>query len=155
MISGGLWRNQCVGGPTEEAVKRRNFSLGLAALVVAAVALAQKPLRLVGSRFLNSLVAWRQTRARLNETQKRMDAANEDLRAIVQAELGHIDKRGKFATLRELVSSGELGPEMVGRHGYVYGILLEGNRITASAYPAPGEQLPALYTQVARLQQGR
>ena len=84
-----------------------------------------------------------------------MDAANEDLRAIVQAELGHIEKQGKFATLHELVSSGELGPEMAGRHGYVYGILLEGNCITASAYPAPGEQLPALYTQVARLQQGR
>jgi hypothetical protein len=61
----------------------------------------------------------------------------------------------KFATLSELVSSGEFGPEVAGRPGYVYGILLEGNCITASAYPAPGEQLPALYTQVARLQPGR
>jgi hypothetical protein len=33
---------------------------------------------------------------------------------------------------------------MAGRHGYVYSIRLEGNSITASAYPAPGEQLPAL-----------
>jgi hypothetical protein len=93
-----------------------------------------------------------------------MDAADEDLRTIVQAELGHIEKRGEFATLHELVSSGELGPEMAGRHGYVYGILLEGNGITASAYPAPGEQLPALYNQssgrrivplLGRLQQKR
>jgi len=153
-----------VGGPTEEAVKRRNFSLALTALVVGLVALVQKDLRQVGSRFLHSLVAWRQTRARLNETQRRIEAANEDLRAIVQAELGHIEKQGKFATLHELVSSGELGPEMAGRHGYVYGILLERNCINASAYPAPGEQLPALYRSVSgpglvplltRLQQSR
>ena len=154
-------------------MKRRNFSLALTALVVAVVAMVQKGLRQVGSRFLpfafkpvrvDSLVAWRQTRAKLNETQKRMDAANEDLRAIVQAELGHIEKQGNFATLHELVSSGELGPEMAGRHGYVYGILLEGNGITASAHPAPGEQLPALYNQfsgarlvrlLARLRQNR
>ena len=145
-------------------MKLRNFSLALTALVIAVVALAQKDLRQVGSRFLHSLVAWRQTRARLNDTQKRMDAANKDLKAIVQAELGHIEKRGKFATLHELVSSGELAPEMAGRRGYVYGILLEGNGINASAYPAPGEQLPALHNHffgprlvplLARLQRHR
>jgi hypothetical protein len=78
-------------------------------------------------------VAWRQTRARLNETQKRIDAAEEDLGAIVQAELGYIEKQGKFPTLDELVSSRSLGPEMAGRHGYVYSIRLEGNAITAQS----------------------
>jgi hypothetical protein len=125
-------------------MKRRNFSLALTATVLAAVALAPRRSRQVACRFFYSLVAWRQTRARLNETQKRIDAAEEDLGAIVQAELGYIEKRGKFATLDELVSSRDLGPEMAGRHGYVYSIRLEGNAITANAYPAPGEQLPAL-----------
>ncbi len=44
----------------------------------------------------------------------------------------------------ELVSRRDLGPEMTGHHGFIYRIHLEGNGITASAYPAPGEQLPAL-----------
>jgi len=74
-----------------------------------------------------------------------MDAAQEDLRVIVRAELSHIKNTGKFATLDELVASGDLGPEMVGRHGYVYSIRLEGNAISTSAYPAPGQQLPALH----------
>lgn len=129
----------------EEAMKRRNLSLALIALVLVAVALAQKGLRQVGSRFFHSLTAWHQTRAKLNERQKRMDAAREDLSAIVQAELNHIKKTEKFATLDELVSSRNLGAQMVGRHGYVYSIRLEGNRISTSAYPRPDEQLPALY----------
>lgn len=144
-------------------MKRRNLSLALTALLVAAVALAQKGLRGVGSRVFHSFMAWYETRARLNETQKQMDAAKKDLQAIVQAELTHIEKTGKFATLDELVSSGDLGPEMVGRHGYVYSIRLEGNGISTSAYPRPGEQLPALYNDtvgpglakvLARLQKG-
>lgn len=144
-------------------MKRRNLSLALTALLVAAVALAQKGLRGVGSRVFHSLMAWYETRARLSETQKQMDAAKKDLQAIVQAELSHIEKRSKFATLDELVSSGDLGPEMVGRYGYVYSIRLEGNGISTSAYPRPGEQLPALYNDtagpglakvLARLQEG-
>ena len=129
-------------------MKRRNFSLALTATVLAAVALAQRGSRQIASRFFHSLIAWRQTRARLNETQKRIDAAKEDLGAIVQAEVDYIEKRGKFATLDELVSSRDLGPEMAGRHGYVYSIRLEGNGITTSAYPAPGEQLPALVNNI-------
>jgi hypothetical protein len=125
-------------------MKRRNFGLALTATVLAAVALAQSGLRQIVYRFFYSVTAWLQTRAKLNETQKRIDGAREDLGAIVRAELGYIQKRGKFSTLDELVSSHELGPEMAGRHGYVYSIRLEGNSITASAYPAPGEQLPAL-----------
>jgi hypothetical protein len=129
-------------------MKRRNFSLALTATVLAAVALAQRGSRQIASRFFHSLMAWRQTRARLNETQKRIDAAKEDLGAIVQAEVDYIEKRGKFATLDELVSSRDLGPEMAGRHGYVYSIRLEGSGITTSAYPAPGEQLPALVNNI-------
>jgi hypothetical protein len=144
-------------------MKRRNFSFGLTAAVLAAVALAQRGPMQIASRFFQSLLAWRQTRARLNETQKRIDAAKEDLGVIVQAELGFIEKRGKFARLDELVSNRDLGPEMAGRHGYVYSIRLEGNGISASAYPAPGEQLPALVNDIfgpglapvlARLQKG-
>lgn len=129
-------------------MKRRNFILALTALVVVGVATAEKELRQVGSRFFHPLLAWRQRRAKLNETQKRMDVANEDLKAIVQAELGHIEKRGKFATLDELVSSRDLGPEMAGGHGYVYSIRLEGNGITATAYPVTGEQLPSLVNTI-------
>lgn len=127
-------------------MKRRNFSLALTALVITAVALAQKGLRHVGSRFFHSLMEWHQTRAKLDETRKRLDGAREDLSVIVRAELSHIEKTGKFATLDELVSNGDLGPETVGRHGYVYSIRLEGNVISASAYPRPGQQLPALYS---------
>lgn len=127
-------------------MNQRNFTLALTALVVAGVALVQKGLREVGSRFFHSLIAWHQARAKLNERQKRMDAANKDLGVIVRAELSHIEKTGKFATLEELVSSRDLGPEMAGRHGYVYSIRLEGTGISTSAYPRPGEQLPALYT---------
>jgi hypothetical protein len=79
-----------------------------------------------------------------------MDAAHEDLTAIFQAELRYIKKRGKFATLDELISSRDLGPEMAGRHGYVYSIRLEGKSIiSTSAYPAPGEQLPAIVNDIS------
>jgi len=125
-------------------MNRRNFSLALTATLFAVVVLARRRLQQIGSQFFYSIMALRRTRARLNETQKRMDAAKEDLGAIVRAELGYIQKRGKFATLDELVSSRDLGPEMAGRHGYVYSIHLEGKGIIASAYPAPGEQLPAV-----------
>jgi hypothetical protein len=40
------------------------------------------------------------------------------------------------------------GPEIAGRHGYVYSIHKEGKGITASADPAPGEQLPALVNDI-------
>jgi hypothetical protein len=129
-------------------MNRRNFSLALTATVFAVVVLGRRRLRQIGSQFFYSIVALRQTRARLNETQKRLDAAKEDLGVIVQAELGYIRERGQFATLDELVSSRALGPEMVGRHGYVYSIHLEGKGITASAYPAPGEQLPAIVSEI-------
>lgn len=144
-------------------MKRRNFALALTAQIVAIVALLQKGLLQVGSRFFRSLMAWYQTRAKLIERRKRMDAAKDDLSEIVRAELSHIEKTGKFTTLEELVSSRDLGPEMAGRHGYVYSIRLEGNGISTSAYPRPGEQLPALYSDtvgpglakvLARLQKG-
>ena len=41
-----------------------------------------------------------------------------------------------------------LGPEMAGRHGYVYSIRLGGNVISTTAYPRPGQQLPALYSDI-------
>jgi hypothetical protein len=129
-------------------MKRRNFGLALTATFLAAVAMAQSGSRQIASRFFHSLMLWRQSLARLNERQKRLDAAKEDLGTIVQAELGYIQRRGKFATLDELVSSRDLGPEMAGRYGYVYSICLEGNGITASAYPAPGEQLPVLVNDI-------
>jgi hypothetical protein len=129
-------------------MNRRNFGSALTAAVFAAVALARKRVRQIGSRFFYSLMALRRTKARLNETQKRIEAAKEDLTAIVQAELAYIQKWSKFATLDEQVSSRALGPEMAGRHGYVYTIHLEGSGISASAYPAPGEQLPALVNDI-------
>jgi hypothetical protein len=130
----------------KEPMNRRNFSLALTALLVAAVGLLQKGMWQVGSRFFQSFVAWHQTRAQLNERQKRMAAAEKDLRVIVRAELNHIKKERKFATLDGLVSSGDLGSEMVGRHGHVYSIRLEGDAISTSAYPTtPGEQLPAVH----------
>ena len=125
-------------------MKRRNFTLTLTAAVLAVVVLAQERLWQIGYRFFNSLSALRENRARRSETQKRIDAAKKDLAAIVQAELAHIKKGGKVATLDQLISTRDLGPDMAGRHGYVYSIHLEGNEISARAYPAAGEQLPAL-----------
>jgi hypothetical protein len=125
-------------------MNRRNFSLTLTATVFAVLVLARRRLRQIGSDFYNSIIALRERRARLSERQKRMDAAREDLRAIVQAEIGHIRQWGKFATLDELVSNRDLGPEIAGRHGYVYSIDLERKEIIATAYPAPGEQLPVI-----------
>lgn len=130
-------------------MKRRNFILALSVLIAAAVVPAQKELWQAGSRTFHFVTACYQRRAKLNEQQKRIDAARKDLMAIVRAELGYIQKQGKFAKLQELVSNRDLGPEMTGRHGYVYSIGLEGNAITTSAYPAPGEQLPALLNTVS------
>src|SRR5207237_9316539 len=103
-------------------MKRRKFTLALTALLVAAVALAQKGLRQVSSRFVRSFMAWHQTRVRLNEREKRIDAANKDVRRIVQAELSHNKKKGKFARLDELVSSRDRRPEMARQHGYRHAI---------------------------------
>jgi hypothetical protein len=131
-------------------MNRRNFSLTLTASTLAVVVLARRRLRQIGSQCFYSIMALRQKRARLYERQRRMDAAHEDLTAIFQAELRYIKKRGKFATLDELISSRDLGPEMAGRHGYVYSIRLEGKSIiSTSAYPAPGEQLPAIVNDIS------
>ena len=78
------------------------------------------------------------------ERQKRIDAARTDLQVITQAELRHIENQRKFADIEELISSGELAPEMTRRNGYAYSVRLEGNGISANASPAPGENLPAL-----------
>jgi len=50
--------------------------------------------------------------------------------------------------MNELVSSGDIGQEMLGRHGYVYSIRLDGTAIAASARPLPGEQPAALYNNL-------
>lgn len=74
--------------------------------------------------------------------------------------MSHI-KTGKFAMLDDLVSSRDLGPEMVGRHGYVYSIALEGGVIATkclsdsrTATPALRNRAsgPALAPVLARLQ---
>ena len=80
--------------------------------------------------------------------QTRIDAARTDLQVITQAELRHLENQRKFADIEELISSGELGPKMTGLNGYVYSVRLEGNNITASAAPAPGENLPPLVSLV-------
>ena len=74
--------------------------------------------------------------------------ARRDLRVVTQAELSHIENQRQFADIDELISSGELGPEMTGRNGYTYSVRLEEKGINASAVPAPGENLPALYNDV-------
>ena len=107
-------------------MNRRNFSLGfLTILFSIATAL------LIAAHFRH-------------EWQKRIDTARRDLQIITQAELRHIEKQREFAGIDELVSSGELGPEMRGRNGYVYSIHLEGNGISASATPSPEKNLPGL-----------
>lgn len=82
------------------------------------------------------------------ERQKQIDAARRDLQVITQAEQCHLENQRKFADIEELISSGELGPKMTGLNGYVYSVRLEGNNITASAAPAPGENLPPLVSWV-------
>ena len=84
------------------------------------------------------------------ERQKRIDAARRDLQVITQAELRHIENQRSFANIEELISSGELGPEMTGRNGYAYSVRLKGNGIiSASAVPAPGEDLPPLVSDAS------
>lgn len=81
--------------------------------------------------------------------QTRIDAARTDLQVITQAELRHLENQRKFADIKELISSGELGPEMTGRNGYAYSVRLERNSISASAAPAPGENLPPLVSDTS------
>jgi hypothetical protein len=127
-------------------MNRRNFILALIATVTAVVVPARARLRQIGSQCFYSIVALSPKRVRLIVGQERMNAATEDLRAIVNAEIGYIQKQGRFATLDKLISNRDLGPEMAGRHGYVYNIRLQGKSvISASAYPVPGEQLGAIY----------
>ena len=83
------------------------------------------------------------------ERQKRIDAARRDLQVITQAELRHIENQRKFADIEELISSGELGPEMTGHNGYAYSVRLEGNGISASAAPASRENLPPLVSDTS------
>ena len=84
------------------------------------------------------------------ERQKRIDVARRDLQVITQAELRHIENQRKFANIEELISSGELGPEMTGRNGYAYSVRLEGNGIiSAIAAPAPGVNLPPLVSDTS------
>src|SRR5712671_544763 len=125
-------------------MNRRNFNLALTVTVIAFVVLARKRLRQIGSQCFYSIMVLNPKSARLIERQKRMDAASEDLRSIVHAEIGYIRKQGRFATLDELISNRVLGPEMAGRHGYVYNIYLQEKGLNATAYAAPGEQLPAI-----------
>ena len=126
-------------------MNRRNFILALISTVIAVVVLARERLRHIASQCFYSIVALNPKRVRLIVRQKRMNAATEDLRAIVNAEIAYIRKQGRFATLDELISNRDLGPEMAGRRGYVYNIRLQGKSIiSASAYSIPGEQLPAI-----------
>ena len=126
-------------------MNRRNFILALISTVIAVVVLARERLRHIASQCFYSIVALSPKRVRLIVRQKRMNAATEDLRAIVNAEIAYIRKQGRFATLDELISNRDLGPEMAGRRGYVYNIRLQGKSIiSASAYSIPGEQLPAI-----------
>lgn len=119
-------------------MNRRNFILALGSVVAAIAVQGQRELHQIGSRFF-------QRRAVLGEDQKRIASAKEDLGAILQAELAHINKQEKFASLDELISNGSLGPEMMGRRDYVYSVRLEGDGVTASAYPVAGEKFPACY----------
>jgi hypothetical protein len=126
-------------------MNRRNFIMALLATVLAVVVLARERLRQIGSQCFYSIVALSPKKVRLIVRQLRMNAATDDLRTIVTAEVGYIQKQGRFATLEELISNRDVGPGMAGRHGYVYGIRLQGkNIISASAYSVPGEQLPAI-----------
>ena len=126
-------------------MNRRNFTLALVGTIISVVVLARERLRQIASRSFYSVMALSPKGVRLIVRQKRMNAAAEDLRAIVNAEIGHIRKQGRFASVDELISSRDLDPEMAVRHGYVYNIRLEGRSvISASAYAASGEQLPAI-----------
>src|SRR5215472_11321837 len=122
----------------EVVMNRRNFSLGFLAILIS-----------VTTALLVRLASFRhgvQATSANTERQKRIDAAGRDLQVITQAELRHIENQRKFAGVEELISSGELGPEMTGRNGYTYSVRLEGNGISASAAPGPGEHLPALFS---------
>ena len=117
-------------------MNRRTFGsiLAGAAVSAAVVVLCRLP-------FLRSALALNRKSRILS--QERIRAAKRDLKTIVNVEVDFIKKRQKFASLDELVSSGELESHMLGRFGYAYSIGLSRKTINASASPAPGELLPA------------
>jgi hypothetical protein len=117
-------------------MNRRNFSLGFLAILISVTTAF-----LVRRAFRHGV----QEKLANSERQKRIDAAGRDLQVITQAELRHIENQRKFASIDELISSGELGPEMAGRNYYAYSVRLEANGISASAAPT-GENLPALFS---------
>jgi hypothetical protein len=116
-------------------MNRRTLIAGFLAILVTTALL-------VRGTFRHSI----QAKSGNTERQKRIDAARRDLQVITQAELSHIENQRKFVELEELISSGELGSEMRGRNGYTYTVRLEGNGVSASAAPARGENLPALFS---------
>jgi hypothetical protein len=119
-------------------MKRRTFGsiLAGAAVSVSVVVLGGLPL------YRSALALNRKSRI---VSQERIRDAKRDLKTIVNVEVDFMKKRQKFATLDELVSSGELESHMLGRFGYAYSIGLSGETINASASPVPGELLPALH----------
>lgn len=74
-------------------MNRRNFSLALIATFAAVAVLVRKRLRRIGAQCFYSIMALNPKTVRLYERQKRMDAARDDLRAIVHAEIGYIRKQ--------------------------------------------------------------
>src|ERR1700694_3628792 len=121
-------------------MKRRTFRSILVGVATSAamVALCRFPLP-------RSVVTLGQTNSILTGEQMRIEAAKRDLRSILNVEVGFIKKQKKFASLNEMVSCGALGQAMLGCFGYVYSICLSGKSISASAYPLPSEQLPAVH----------
>lgn len=62
-----------------------------------------------------------------------LTAVQSDLLAIAQAERNYLARNDRYATLAELISSGDLSPSRTGRGGYRYTVLLEGGSFTATA----------------------
>lgn len=60
-----------------------------------------------------------------------------DLNAIAQAERGYMAQNGSYATLDQLVSSGDLTMTRTGRDGYTYTVDASGTSFTATAKWAP------------------
>lgn len=64
-----------------------------------------------------------------------------DLIAIANAQRMYVSTNGRYATMEELISSGELRMEKPGRENYVYTVEVSGSGFTATARytgPAPG-----------------
>lgn len=83
-------------------------------------------------------------------------AVKNDLIAIANAQRMYVSTNGRYATMEELISSGELRMEKPGRENYVYTVEVSGSGFTATARytgPAAGNHPTLTIDQTMQIRQ--